>query len=179
MPFTKPSQAKTMWICESNILRFLGIHFLTLKHFPNFQDLFATAWDNNKYITQEPAFSPIPFQKWTHAAQTIILWYFSSSMSFKVYVLLKGYSCQHPAPDQRTHYALHSKCCSYPGILELEVRTISQENVLGGESISCRSSENLSSLCKLLAGFFNSAEAQVGFTDKPIIAYLVEKSTAP
>lgn len=110
-------------------------------------------------------------------------WYFWGTLRLfitsKLYVLLKEYSCKYLAQDQSKSYDLHSKCWSYPGIHELDLSKLSQENVIGEGSISSVSSETLSSLSSSWPGFFffNSAEDQVGFTDKSIIAYLVGKST--
>lgn len=86
----------------------------------------------------------------------------------KVQIVLKEYSCNHLAQDQRKSY-LHSRCWNYCGIHELDILNISQENVIGEANISNVSPKNQNSLSS--SGlFFNSAEDQVGFTDKPIIA---------
>jgi len=81
--------------------------------------------------------------------------------------------------DQRKSSDLHSKCWRYPGIHELNILKIKQENVIWEDSISSAGPETLSDHPFKLRGLvFNSVEAHVGFTDKPVIAYLVEKSTA-
>lgn len=106
-----------------------------------------------KILHRDLTFSPILCQKWTYAVHMIALWHSSLSMAFKVHVLLKEYSCKHLAPGQRKYYALHSKCWSYPGIWELDILKMSQENVTGGDGISNGSPENLISLSSSWPGF--------------------------
>lgn len=98
-------------------------------------------------------------------------------MVCKLPVLLKEYSCKHLAQTNRnlTPFIQNAEVTLESG--NQIISKISQENVTGGDGISNGSPENFSSFSSSWPHFFNSEEAQAGFTDKPIIAYLGEKST--
>lgn len=153
------------------------MHFLPpfSKNFPNLQDLLAIAWDNNKNMAQGPHF---PYDSWLEmnlgSANSIwgalFITHDMQGTSSLEEILMQ---------DQRKSSDLHSKCWCYLGIHELNILKIKQENVIWEDSISSAGPETLSDHpFKLWGLVFNSAEAHVGFTDKPVIAYLVEKSTA-
>lgn len=129
-----------------------------------------------------PTLHTIPGQKWTYAVQTIFLWHFSRSMTFNVHVLWKKYLCQRPAQDQRKSSDLRSKCWRLPW--NPGIKYIKDQSRECHVRMSCKETAFLVSVLRIwpenhaLHLIFNSAEAQVRLTDKPIISYLVEKSTA-
>ena len=102
------------------------------------------------------------------------------SMVCKLPVLLKEYSCNHLAQTNR-NLTLFIQNAEVTLVSENQIISkISQENVTGGDGISNGSPENFSSFSSSWPHFFflNSEEAQAGFPDKPIIAYVGEKPTA-
>lgn len=156
------------------------IRFLTLKYFPNFQDLFAMHETTIKLWHEDLTFPTVscltdePTQcKWPLCG-TFHIYGVQATCS------LKGIFMQAPCPDQQKSDTLHSKCWSYPGIWE--------PDYFKDQSRKCHwrrwhfqwESWEFQQLFQLLASFFflNSEEAQAGFPDKPVIAYVGEKPTA-